>query len=347
MIDLPILRQFLHGAAPANWLAVPRKPRWLIIGTHICDNWRYKARFRRGKVQEAVGATHKDWPIAKSLAYIDRVFDDYLAYGGIRAGALEGKTVLEIGPGDNLGLALKLLAAGASRVCCVDKYYSIRDTRQEEDVYRVLREQCDGAAQLRFDAAITLANGVVLNPGKLRYIYGVGIEEAERLFPPAGFDIVLSRAVLMEIHRTDAGMGAMTRLLRPGGMMIHKIAPCHDYGIFSGNGYHPLEYLTIPDWLYERMACDSGKPNRMLIPHYRAALAALGCSAQFHITSVLDSGAQEFPPETFRLERGIHYSDETLAMIREIRPRLCRRFRGLQDEELMVRGAVLVARKPG
>lgn len=345
MIGLPILQPHLH-AAPEGRRFIARKPRWLIIGSHIFDNWRHRARFRRGKVQATVGATHKDWSVPISLAYINQVFEDYLAYGGIPAEALEGKTVLEIGPGDNLGVALKFLAAGASQVCCIDKYYSVRDARYEQQVYAALRAECGGIGQQRFDAAITLANGVAVKSERLKYIYGTGIEDAERLFPPASFDFVVSRAVLMEIHRPDAGLAAMARLLRPGGVMIHKIAPCHDYGIFTRNRYNPLEYLTVPDWLYERMSCDSGKPNRLFIPQYRDALTRSGCQVEFHITSVLGSDAKEFPPGVFRIERGVHYSDETLALVHQIRPRLRRRFRELPDEELIVRGAVLAGRKP-
>jgi hypothetical protein len=137
----------------------------------------------------------------------------------------------------------------------------------------------------------------------------------------------------------------MDRLLAPGGLMIHQIAPCHDYGLFTQYGYHPLEYLTIPDWLYGMMARDSGKPNRRLVDAYRAAVTALGFTVRLHITGVVGSDATAFPPNTLQLEAGKHYSEETARRIREIQPRLQAWCRQATDEELMIGGAFLVARK--
>ena len=47
-----------------------------------------------------------------SLDYINRTFYDYLTYSGISVHSLQDKNVLEVGPGGNLGVALKFLAAG-------------------------------------------------------------------------------------------------------------------------------------------------------------------------------------------------------------------------------------------
>jgi SAM-dependent methyltransferase len=292
------------------------------------------------------GSTHSGWSVSKSVEYINRVFQDYLVYGGLSEADLAGKSILEVGPGDNLGVSLKFLAAGAAEAACLDRVFSIRDAPREWNIYSALRAECSETERAGYDAAIDLTDGIVLRPEKLRYIYGVGIEDAERLFPSPRFDLIVSRAVLMEVHRLDLAIEVMDRLLRPGGMMIHQIAPAHDYGIFTQHGYHSLEYLTIPDWLYKRMTQDSGKPNRRFIADYRSTLSSMGYNVQCHITAVIGSEGPEFPPKTFYVQRGIHYSDKTLALLRGIRPRLQPRFREAAEEELMVRGAFLVARKP-
>ncbi len=321
-----------------------RKPRWYIIGSHIYDNWRHRARFRRGNFDAEEGATHRHWPIARSLEYIRGVFEEYLSYGGLDRGDLEEKTILELGPGDNLGVALTFLAHGARRVIALDKVRSIRNTGREREIYVALRQQFSGIQRERFDAALDLASeGINLNTDYARYVHGVGIEDAGKLLPDGSVDLIVSRAVLMEIHEIDRALETMGKVLRPGGRMIHQIAPCHDYGMFTQNGYHPLEYLAVPDWLYHRMTCDSGKPNRRLLGYYRDAMARLGYSARLHITAVIGLDRPPFPPDTLDIKPGVHYSDDTLSLVRAIRPRLEKQFRSASDEDLMIESAFLVA----
>jgi len=46
---------------------------------------------------------------------MNQVFDDYLKYSGVSITMLKGKRVLEIGSGDNSGVAQKFLTAGAKQ----------------------------------------------------------------------------------------------------------------------------------------------------------------------------------------------------------------------------------------
>ena len=50
---------------------------------------------------------------------------------------------MEIGHGDNLGVALRFLAAGAAEVICLDKFYSKRDPERQREIYLALRAQLD------------------------------------------------------------------------------------------------------------------------------------------------------------------------------------------------------------
>src|SRR5262249_61861434 len=85
------------------------------------------------------GSTHTGKTLDESLDYIDLVAADYLIYSGLPAEALRGRRVLEVGPGDNLGVAMKLLVAGASQVVSLDRFYSHRNPQQQEQIYRGLR----------------------------------------------------------------------------------------------------------------------------------------------------------------------------------------------------------------
>jgi SAM-dependent methyltransferase len=324
----------------------PSRPSWFIIARGICENLRVKARSAFGLVEESYGSTHRDWPVAKSLAYLDRILDDYLRYGGISADVVQGKTIVEVGPGDNLGLALKLLSLGARRVIALYKYYSQRNADTERHIYSVLRERCTPAERKRFDEAIDLTRGAQPNPEKLLYRYGVGIEDADSVLLPQSCDLILSRAVLMEIRDLDRAFEVMDRALRPGGMMIHKIAPLHDYKLFTNHGYNPLEFLTISEPVYDAMAGHAGKPNRRLVDFYRAKMAQVGYRSTVHITSAIGRKAPDFPPGTLALELGKHYDPQTLASVEEIRPRLAPAFRQKTNEELMIESFFLTATKP-
>ncbi len=58
-------------------------------------------------------------------------------------------------------------------------------------------------------------------------------------------------------------------------------------------------------------------------------------------------GGGEFVQPREQLRRGEDYSQDTLAALASIRPRLLPRYRAMSDEDLMVQGIVYVARKPG
>ena len=325
-------------------ILVPRKPRWLIIAANLCHNLVAKWKFALGMVESNVGATHLRLSTEQSVAYINRVFDDYLNFGGIDAASLKGKRILEIGPGDNLGVALRCYAAGASQVVCLDKYFARRDALQQAAIYGALREGLGAEERIRYDQAVGLGSGDSINENAVRYVYGVAAEDADRSLEPESFDLIVSRAVLWEIHDTDNALRALDRLLRPGGIMIHKIA-CLDW-MFRQNGYHPLEFLTVPEPIYKWIARDSGKSNRRTVDYYRGVMNKLGYQAVFHITRVVGGAGEEFAPQTTRLVIGEHYSDETLRLVREIRPRLLAKFQRLSDEDLMVEDMFLVAVKP-
>jgi SAM-dependent methyltransferase len=299
---------------------------------------------RSGRVDSDIGSTHRHLSVEQSVAYIDTVYRGYLEYGCVAASALRGRRVLEVGPGDNLGVAALLYAAGADQVVCVDKFFSRRDEVKEAAIYRALRSRLTGDARSRFDRALALRdNKFTIDPQCIDYVTGVVAEQADNRFGRSAFDVIVSRAVLWEIFEIDRALAALDRLLRHGGVMIHKIA-CVDW-VFRQNGYHPLEFLTIPDRLYEWLAADSGKSNRRTIDYYRAEMRRLGYDAVFHITQVMGRDGPEFPPGVDRLELGVHYKSDDLRSLHRIRSRLLPRFQRLSDDDLLVEDMFLVATK--
>jgi SAM-dependent methyltransferase len=314
----------------------------LIIAYRIFDNWRRRRAFKAGNTVTAYGSTHEFWSLEKSVSYIELVYREYLEYSGLGPDAFRGRRILEVGPGDNFGVALKFLIAGATQVVLLDKFYSERDVDQQTKIYRELRKQLSPDEERVFDDAIKLDKGIDLNPERLRYIYGHGIEEADQILEPRSFDFIVSRAVIHNVYDIDRGFEAMDRLLKPGGYMLHKI-DLSDEKMFSSRGMHPLTFLTIPERLYYLMASDSGKPNRKLIGDYREQMQKRGYEAKLLVSAVLGEGP--LTPHKERIEPGVDFSEKTLALINQIRPRLAAPYRGRSDAELATAGIFLIATK--
>ncbi|HKY41684.1 MAG TPA: methyltransferase domain-containing protein [Pyrinomonadaceae bacterium] len=320
-----------------------RRSKTAIILYKVFDNRRLKKRVASGDIETTHGSTHLNRSVAHSLAYIEKQFADYVKYGGFSPDYLKGRRILELGPGDNLGVALKFLAAGAASVVCLDRFYSKRNSEHEREIYKALRESLGTEERARFDEAVTVTDQVQFNPQKLQSIYGASLEEfADKLTSERQekFDLILSCAVLEEIYDLDPVFAAMDRLLARGGSLVHVI-DLGDYGMFRDQGMHPLTFLTISEPIYRRMASDSGLPNRKRLSYYVNKMKELGYEAKFFVTSVLPTGrlepAAEYAPGRFK-----HDSN----LVTNIRSKLASSFKDIDEEELLIDGVLLVARKP-
>jgi SAM-dependent methyltransferase len=313
-----------------------------IVARHIYRNWRLRKRFKSGDHQAHSNLGYSGKP-QEEVAYIQTVLTDYLTYAGLSAEVLRGKRILEIGPGYNLGLALRMLSLGAAQVVSIDKFYSLLDGEKQRKIYRTLREGLTDQEKELFDQAITLEEHHKINPDRLKYLYGQGIDEGTPIFDPHSFDLIISRAVLEEIYNLDAAFSAMDHLLVSGGIMIHKI-DLRDYNMFSRYGMHPLTFLTIPERIYYWMTKDTINPKRRLINYYRDKMEDLGYEAKILITHIVGK-QEELIPYKETIEVGVDYSQATLDLLDQIRPKLDNRFKNLSNDILMVTGIFLVAKR--
>ncbi len=321
-----------------------KRSKWIIITHNIYNNWRTKKQFNLGNFETHYDTIMDRLSLSETLNYIKNVYEDYIRYSSISVEIIRGKRILEIGCGDNLGIALKFLAAGAAQVICLDKFYIKRKSEREYALYKALREQLEDNSKKYFDEAIDLNNGIEINLDKLKYIYGFGIEKARELFDFESFDLIISRAVLEHIYDIESAFSVMNDLLVAGGYMIHKI-DFRDHKMFSDSGMHPLTFLTIPEFIYSLMTRDLSRPNRRLISYYRQKMIELRYDAKIFITGIVGK-ENEFIPHKEKIRFNIDYSKHTIYLINKIRPNLNIAFRNMSNEDLMVSGIFLVAKKP-
>jgi SAM-dependent methyltransferase len=321
-----------------GWLApiVERTPflSWLNYG-------KGQVLYRLGLRRHHSGATHTGFgfTIDQSVDYIRGCGRDYIRYAGIEEGDLHGKAILEVGPGDNLGVALYFLAKGARRVACVEAFDPIVDERRNVLIYRRLLESFGPAERARAEQAIRIVDErtVEFAPRLLHCHYRTRIEDAPRRLAGETFDIVLSRAVLEHVADVERGWAAMAELLEPPGAMWHKVD-------FKNHGYfeqlHPLYFLTCRDRYWGLISAPDPTLNRRRIDTYRRLAAEVFRESKVYLTHVLQG--KEILPHVERLVPGVHYGERELELIRQIRPRLVSPFREMTDEELLVSGIFVI-----
>jgi SAM-dependent methyltransferase len=322
--------------------SIAKRHKGAVIAHHVVDDWLFAWRERRGVAPSTSGSSHRAMTTAESLRYIDGIFASYLSYGSMSASALSGKRVLEIGPGDNLGVALRFLEAGAAQVVCLDRFASVKDDAAERAVYASLLASTAGEGRERLKRVID--DDGRFKPGQQQLVSLVGspAERCDALFPQGSFDLAISWTVLQHVQDPRRVLQALDNVLRPGGRMIH-IIDLYDMGMFSSGGMHPLTFLTIPSGLYRRMSAHSGLPNRWRMQSYLDVWAALGYSVHAVVTEVLGIGRTAVAPSEVSTLEGFSRSRR---LISEVRSRLDTPFQGLADEDLAVEDFWAFCEKP-
>jgi SAM-dependent methyltransferase len=319
--------------------------KWPTIAYEVLKNLRSRLRERRGHDLRAItpmGSSLGD--PAERVAYSRRALDLYLGRSGLAAADMEGKRVLELGPGEELCVALRFLALGAAGVSCIDRFKFKVDESWEREVYRLLLDDLDADGRERLADMLTPDGRLDHSSERLKVVRGVGIEAGARHLGSARFDLIVSLAVLEHVYDLAQSLRAMDTLLAPGGVMVHQV-DLRDHGMFSAGGRHPLEFLTLRGPLYHLMTSHTGAPNRERVGNYRELLRGLGHEAKIGVTNV--GGGRDYLTSTpEQLVVGRDLPPELAQSIERLRPRLVPPFAGLPVEELAATAIVIRSRKP-
>ncbi len=192
---------------------------------------------------------------AHALAVIDRVVG--------HAGPVAHRSVLEIGPGDDLATGLGFLALGARAYTALDRFPGDHRGAPARATYRALRTGWAGAWPEGLDP------NAWLDAPQLRVI-ARAVEDAGDI---GHFDVVCSHAVGEHVRDVAAFAHLTAHALAPGGIAVHIVD-------FSGHHWHddadPLRFHRIPGWLWHAMGSNRGLPNRVPFDRFSDQLCATG-----------------------------------------------------------------------
>lgn len=301
----------------------------LICVYYIINDWYSRCRLLVGNLKTSSGTRHANFTTEESLAYIDRVYNDYLCYAGLNYFTGE---IAEIGPGDNFGVALRILGGGASQVHAIDRWISNRKLDSQQEIYKALSDHYDLNK-------LFLGETTEKNIKNLTYHSG---KSAEAFFKETTiqFDSIISRAVMEHLYDPITALDYMLQSLKTRGIMIHRV-DLRDHGMFPH--HHPLTLLTFSDSRHRNMTQGSGRPNRVPISDYRKWLQRTGMPGELKITRLVGNSG-DFPPTEWS-DLNSKSKSAALTYVRKIKPALSKRFKHLPDEDLAVAGFVIVLKK--
>lgn len=208
----------------------------------------------------------------EAARYFRGVLSDYEAiarHAGLVGDAkslFEGRTVLELGPGDTLSVGLLARAKGALAYEAYDPYdLGARDEDYLRDVYGALVEGGSERARDLLRGATVHREASSLKAGGRR------------------FDLVVSRSVLEHVDDLGALFATLSEVVKGDAVLVHKV----DLRSHHNQHDHDLDFLLFPEGLYHLATSHVGMPNRVRASEYlklaeRAGLVTLW-AARTHV----------------------------------------------------------------
>jgi SAM-dependent methyltransferase len=301
----------------------------------VAENAFWAVKLRVGWIRTR-WATHRALPLEESIAYIERVFADYLRYGEVPH--FYGN-VAELGPGDNAGVALLIRKDGGEHVDLIERFHPYVDEIQQQQIYQALSERHGldtyrlGSYHNRMASA-----GITWN-----------FTSAEKFLaacPNDTYDFMVSRAVLEHLANPLGALRSMSRALRPGGLLLHEV-DLRDHGHFSRSN-DEFTWLGFPSWLWTFMTNQSGRPNRILAHRYRGLLEGLrrteGIEFQLLVKSLV--GGQEIDPGVPFEAIPTAQRERAVALVESQRSRFAPEFQNVNAVDLAITTVFIVVRKP-
>ena len=185
--------------------------------------------------------------IAQDAAYALGTADSYVSQLPEGRQYLHGRSVLEIGPGENFGAALILRCWGARRVAVTDRFLATFDGGYNGMLYEEIARALKAADPDADVSPLLNCAEAREHPQEVVTSMDVPLEEiAAHSREP--FDVTLSNAVFEHLSDPLAAFQALHEVSAPRGVGYHQV-DFRDHRDFS----RPLEFLLLNELTFARM----------------------------------------------------------------------------------------------
>lgn len=182
-------------------------------------------------------------------------------------GSLEGKSILELGPGPDVGIGMILLSRSARKYTAID-VNPLVELMPREFIDRALERIGGEACRLSKNEVEKAIEG---NGGRLEYICDPAFNL--RALGQKSVDLVFSQAAIEHFDNVEDTFSQLAEVVRPGGEIVAEIdLATHTQCILRMD---PLNIYRYPKALYNMLRF-RGSPNRLLVSDYIGILQKTG-----------------------------------------------------------------------
>jgi hypothetical protein len=237
-------------------------------------------------------------------SHLDRYAFPLLDLAMTYLGSVNGKTILEIGPGDHLASGLAFLAAGAKSYAAVDRFPGAYSSELSRRWYHLVAQTWSHKyPQLKWPAH--------LDPSRFPDYPEVTTfpVSAENFKQTLRYDLVCSFAVGEHVSDINAFAALNRRAVSTSGVGLHVI----DFGGHQWDRPHdPYLFLRFPESIWRAMGSNRGFPNRGRFHEYLAAFSQSGLSVEVVDRKAFKTSGRRPPSWVMRLpEESISVQEAT------------------------------------
>lgn len=170
----------------------------------------------------------------------------YNYYAGIwrqYGGGAADPSILELGPGANLGQGMLFVATGAKKYSGLDLYMDpeLYNVHSYAAAYELLKLAAPASVRLKASEIYSVREGrAVFNPDRMAYLHPR--QSYDIPLPEGSLDFAFSHSVFEHISDPEKTVAALWKVLRRGGISAHHF-DMRDHADFS----KPLAFLAVDE----------------------------------------------------------------------------------------------------
>jgi len=190
-------------------------------------------------------------------------------------------SVVELGAGDSLAIAILWIGFGAKKVSGIDAFGDPRNLRHEKAVVESLLTLLPAEECRRIRDVVDLGRDtLVVDSSRVTYLEHTPCERILEKIPDGSVDVVYSLALLEHVRDLDRTLRAVYATLGPLGEMIHRV-DLRNHGVLAEFG--DQAFLRPSPLVWRLMGGDKGLHNRKRLGFYKEVLE--DCGAEVSIES--------------------------------------------------------------